>query len=312
MKLTDVIGCVGSAILLLLASAWIPFVGPFFSLLTPLPFLYWSTKLGRLQGVKIAAITLLLVGVITRVVGFPELFFFGLEFTLLGLAISELYKRNFTFGLTVFWGTIIMLFVGSFFLFLTALSKNMGPLEMVLEYFQNNLKETIRAYESLGLDQETILQLQEYSKVLTRIITAVYPALLIVGTGFVVWLNVIISKPLFRMGSLEYPDFGQVDRWQSPEHLVWVVIVSGFALFLTEGSIKLLAINALMVIAAIYVFHGLSIILFFFNKYHVSRWIRFGGYLLIVFQQVFLVGLAVAGLFDQWVDFRKIKMKKAG
>ncbi|MBW1869925.1 MAG: hypothetical protein JRI73_11740, partial [Deltaproteobacteria bacterium] len=56
MKTTDLLGCVGGAASLLLASTLIPFVGPFFSLLTPLPFLYYSTRLGLFEGIKLAAI----------------------------------------------------------------------------------------------------------------------------------------------------------------------------------------------------------------------------------------------------------------
>ncbi|MFH1491258.1 MAG: DUF2232 domain-containing protein, partial [Pseudomonadota bacterium] len=67
-----------------------------------------------------------------------------------------------------------------------------------------------------------------------------------------------------------------------------------------------LAINALIVMLVIYVFHGLSIVLFLLNKYRVPQWMRVGAYFLILFQQIFLIGLCIAGLFDQWIDFRKI------
>ena len=33
---------------------------------------------------------------------------------------------------------------------------------------------------------------------------------------------------------------------------------------------------------------------------------RMGIYFLIIIQQLFLAVVALAGLFDQWVDFRKI------
>jgi uncharacterized protein YybS (DUF2232 family) len=67
-----------------------------------------------------------------------------------------------------------------------------------------------------------------------------------------------------------------------------------------------LAINALIIIMVIYLFHGLSIVLFFLNKYRVPFWLRIGVYFLIIVQQLFFVALSLAGLFDQWVDFRKI------
>jgi uncharacterized protein YybS (DUF2232 family) len=113
------------------------------------------------------------------------------------------------------------------------------------------------------------------------------------------------------MGNLNYPDFGPMDRWHAPEPMIWGVIVAGFSLFLPIHVIKLLAVNALIVMAIIYVFHGVSIVLYFLNKYHIPVWMRIGAYALIILQQIFWVGLAMAGLFDQWIDFRKIYKKAA-
>jgi uncharacterized protein YybS (DUF2232 family) len=129
---------------------------------------------------------------------------------------------------------------------------------------------------------------------------------MIIGTGFALWLNIVIAKPLFKMRNLAYPDFISMDRWQAPDNLVWGLIAAGFALFFSSGSIEFLAINTLIVILAIYLFHGLSIIVFFLNKYNVPSWIRLGIYFLIIVQQLLLAVLTFAGLFDQWVDFRKI------
>jgi uncharacterized protein YybS (DUF2232 family) len=193
-----------------------------------------------------------------------------------------------------------------------ALSRNMGPLTMVLDYFQRNLNETIRAYEALGLDQKNVAELQRYGTLFLSIIRDIAPALLIIGTGLMVWINVIVSRPLFRLGNLEYPDFGPTDQWQAPEFMVWGVIASGFALLLFKGVVRTLAVNSLMVLLAIYVFHGVAIVLFLLNKYRVSPWIRFAVYFLIIFQQFFVIGLALAGLFDQWIDFRRVSRRKAG
>jgi uncharacterized protein YybS (DUF2232 family) len=88
--------------------------------------------------------------------------------------------------------------------------------------------------------------------------------------------------------------------------MVWGVIAAGFALLLFDGTLEMAALNGLIVMIVIYAFHGLSILLFYLNKYHVPSWIRFGVYFLLLFQQVFLCVLALAGLFDQWFNFRKI------
>jgi uncharacterized protein YybS (DUF2232 family) len=122
---------------------------------------------------------------------------------------------------------------------------------------------------------------------------------------------VVISKPLFKLKGLKYPEYGNLDRWQAPDLMVWGVIIAGFALFLKISVIKLLAINALIVMAVIYVYNGLSIVIFLFNKYNVPRWARFGIYALILIQQMSLAILSLMGLFDQWIDFRKIHKKSS-
>jgi len=70
------------------------------------------------------------------------------------------------------------------------------------------------------------------------------------------------------------------------------------------------AINVLIVAMAVYLFQGLSILFFFLNKYHVPTWMRVGIYFLIAVQQVFFALMALVGLFDQWIDFRKIHKRR--
>ena len=88
MKTTDVLGCVGGAAFLLLASAWIPFIGPFFSLLAPLPFLCYSTSLGLRQGIKLAAVAVFTIGLLANFMGQPQVIIFVIEFSIIGMGLS--------------------------------------------------------------------------------------------------------------------------------------------------------------------------------------------------------------------------------
>ena len=300
-----------TASVLLIASGWIPFAGPFLSLLTPLPFLYFTAKFGFREGVKALLICLLAVGFIGNLSGFPQVVFLCLEFGLLGLMISEIYGRKLSIGRTILWATGLMLLLGFMILIGVGLTKNMGPIELVLSYLQTNLKETVSVYEQMGGGEKEAAQLRQFAKALMEVFKRIYPSLVIVGTGFVVWLNVVLSRHVFRLGNLPYPRFEPTDCWWAPEYMVWGVIAAGFSLFLPVGGIRWTAINALIVLLTVYVFHGLSIVLFFLNKYRVPSWIRLGVYFLILFQQVFLFFLALAGLFDQWIDFRKIRHRKS-
>ncbi|MFH1479921.1 MAG: DUF2232 domain-containing protein [Pseudomonadota bacterium] len=310
IRYIDVMGCVSTAIMILLASAWIPIIGPFFGLLTPLPFLYYATKLGPFQGSKVIIITFLIIGLIAKLIGHTHLILFCLEFGLLGLIISWLYRKNLTVGLTIFLSTGFMLLMGLIFLYAIALSKGMGPIELFLGHLQKNLTEMISFYDRVGLNEDKADQIKIIGQTITQALLRVSPSIIIVVTGLTVWLNVIISKPLFILRNLKYPEFGSLDRWKAPEVMVWGLIASGFALFFTGGIVRLIAVNALIVISAIYIFQGLSIVLFILNKYNVGRGMRFLVYFLILFQQIMLLGLFFAGLFDQWLDLRKIHKKR--
>ena len=310
MKTSDVAGCVGTAALLLLASVYIPIAGGLFSLLTPLPVIYYSTKLGTDGGVKLVGITLLAAGVMAALTRYVPLLFLCIEFSLLGLVLSELFRRKMSIGYTVLVGTTLSLLIGFLVLAVAGLSKNRTPLEMVLTYLQGSLSENLDLYRGMEAGEESALNAREYLRFLIDTVMKVYPALTVIGTGFVVWLNVIISKPLLRIRNLPHPDFGPLDRWGAPETMVWGLIGAGFALFLPWPSLRSLGLNAVMVLLVIYFFHGLSILVFYLNKYRVPSWIRIGVYALILLQQIFAILLALAGLFDQWVDLRRIRPKK--
>jgi uncharacterized protein YybS (DUF2232 family) len=310
MKTTDILGCVGGAAFFLLAAAWIPFAGPLLSLLTPLPFLYYSTKLGFREGMRLTILVVLVIGLAARLAGQTHIIIFSLEFSLLGLVLSWLFKKKLPIGRTILLGTVFVLLFGLGVLFFMAIPKNMGPLDLMLGYIQGNLKAAIRASEGMGMPQGTAIELEEFGKVLIQAISRIYPSLLAIGAGFVVWLNVIMAKPLFQMKNLAYPEFVPLDSWCPPDRLIWVVIGSGFALFLPSPGVKLLALNTLIIMMAIYFFHGLSITLFFLGKYRVPALIRICVYVLIMIQQLFMLVLALAGLFDQWADFRKIHRRR--
>ena len=295
---------------LLLASVWIPIAGPFFSLLTPLPFLYYSAKLGVSQAVKLTCVSILVTGLIAAITRQSQLIFLCFEFSVLGLILSEIFRRKMTIGTSVLLGTCLLLLMGLLVLAVAGLRKNLGPLEMVYAYLLESLEETARIYTQVGADPEKAGAFQETLKALKEVVALIYPSLMIVGSAFVVWLNMIMSRPLFIKRNLEVPDFGALDRWKSPELMVWGLIAAGFSLFLSFSPLRLVAVNALVIMLAIYFFHGLSVLLFYLNKYRVPPWMRFGVYALILLQQILVIGVTMAGLFDQWIDLRRIHQKK--
>jgi len=311
MKPKDVLGCAGGALFLLMSSQFIPIFGVVPGLLIPLPFVYTSAKLGRLESAKVTVVSLLIVFLVGRLAGFPRAVYLCIQLGILGVVLAELYRRRVGIGGTVFWGTATLLTVAFLFLSWIGISRGTAPWTLVLDYFRSNLNESVRSYQQIGLSPERVEQIQAYSRRLIWIIERVYPALVVTGSAVVVWLNVLISRRLLRARGLPAPEFGALDRWRAPEALVWGFIGSGFAFLFPWPGVRFVALNVLVVIVVVYCFHGLSILQFYLNKYRFPRLLKIGAYILILMQQVLLIVLALAGLFDQWIDFRKISRNRS-
>ncbi|MEJ2640992.1 MAG: DUF2232 domain-containing protein, partial [Desulfosarcinaceae bacterium] len=110
--------------------------------------------------------------------------------------------------------------------------------------------------------------------------------------------------------ALPYPDFGPLNHWRAPEQIIWLLIGSGLTMLLPSQGIKLVGVNTLLVILTIYFFQGMAIVSFFFEKKKMPRPFRIMLYTLIALQQVLLLVVIALGVFDLWLDFRKIGLKK--
>ncbi len=305
-------GCTGWTAVILFTSVMVPLLGPFLSLLTPLPFLFYSTKLGLKEGAKTAVLSLVGIAAAAQAVGLPAIALIAVELGLLGLALSALFRIRMGIGQTIFFATALLFLLSLGYLFVLGLSKGIGPVEMVRGYLHGYLMATVEAYREMGIPPEKAADIERTGK---AIIDMIFPSLAIVGMGFTVWLNLVTAKPLFRFGKLHYPGFGPMDQWHAPDAMIWGFICSGFicwgfAAFGLSGIIASLAANVLIVLIVIYLFHGLSILLFFLNKYRLPAWVRTSVFLLIFIQQFFWVLLALAGIFDQWIDFRKLRKEE--
>ena len=75
-------------------------------------------------------------------------------------------------------------------------------------------------------------------------------------------------------------------------------------------GIRLVGINGLLVLLTIYFMQGIAIISFYFEKKGLPRFVRVVLYAMIAFQQLFLLVVIGIGLFDMWINFRKIDTNK--
>jgi uncharacterized protein YybS (DUF2232 family) len=165
--------------------------------------------------------------------------------------------------------------------------------------------------EKMGFSQESLTMLKERTPQLIEMMIQVLPALLLLSFALVVLVNILYLGRRFPAQRATWFELENLREWKGPEPLVWGLIASGFALFVPGLEVlRVIAMNFLLVIGAFYFAQGLAVIGFFFHKNKVPRFLRGLTYVLIVFQQIFMLLVVGLGLFDLWGDFRRLGKDK--
>lgn len=176
---------------------------------------------------------------------------------------------------------------------------------------QTLFQRLIDLQQVAGIEEEDLAILRASAPGVVAKFLQVLPSLWIDLTLGVLSLNVLFLRrwsPKDRPFP-NWPDFG---LWRLKEAWIWAPIVVGFAYFLNTyliGSsvLYVVAVNVLIVLAAIYFFQGLAVASFFFRA-KFSPLMRLIGYAaFLLFFQVGAVVVILMGLADFWFDFRKLK-----
>jgi len=285
--------------------ALIPFVGPLVLILTPLPILYYSSRLGRLRGLTVLAFSILAAYVILDLAAhranLSVLFMIG--FT--GVLLSEVLKRNFSVEKTLLLASSALFCCGAAFVLYHAFRSGIAPWRMVETHVARVIEENIKLYAQMNISDEQVQMIRESAPQLTLFFAGIFPALGLSGIALTVWVNLLAGRRLFQASGVAFPDFGDLAAWKAPERLVWIVIIAGGMLFVPLEGITTVGMNLLIVSGLIYLLQGLAIAAFFFRQKQVPKMFRLLFYGLILVQQYMLIVIIAFGLFDLWVDFRK-------
>lgn len=285
--------------------ALIPFVGPVVVILTPLPVLYYCSRLGRLRGLMVLAVSFLAVfgilGLSGQRTNLPVLFMIG--FT--GVLLSEVLKRHRSVEKTFLLASPALFCCGAGFVLYHSFLAGIAPWQTVELYVAGIVRENIKLYAQLNISEEQVRLIRESAPQITHLFTVIFPALALSGAVFTVWVNLLAGRLLFRINGVAFPDFGDLAAWKAPERLVWILIAAGGMVFVPMEGVTVVGMNLLIICGLIYLFQGLAIAAFFFRQKRVPMIFRWLFYGLLLIQQYMLIIVIAFGLFDMWVDFRK-------
>ncbi len=305
LRLKDVVNGVAFTCLLFALSAILPIVGAVTAMLVPLPLMFYRTKRGRGPALVIAAAAFAAMAAVFGTHALDA--FFLVQLLVTGLLLGELIQWQLPIEHTVALNCIGVVGIVGGALGIYSVSQGIGPVALVTETVRTSLETALALYKEMGMSAAYVSSVEGALNQITYVVVRVTPSLVVSSLIFISWANLMIAGPLFAKRNLPFPDFGRLNHWSAPEPLVWLPIVSGLALMVPAQWVKLAGINGLLVACVVYFFQGIAIISFFFEAKRFPKLLRVMIYALIAVQQILAIVVIGIGLFDMWLDLRKLK-----
>lgn len=287
------------------------------SIFTPFPIAFAAIVYGRSKGYGIGLITWLL-SLILSFTMFGDLTVF-IAYTLsltVSIMISEIIMREISpvKGMVQLGGLIIVI-VGLFFVLLTQ-GLNVDIKANLVEQLNKNKeilelqKEKIKQAEGTESANFEALAMLSQPEVLATEVLKQAPSYLFIGTFLVIWANLFLllrSNRMLRFRSETKYTEKDLLNIKVPDHFIWVVI-AGLILAIWGENLgnsiyPIVGENVLKLLGVFYFFQGFGIYLDFLDFAKVSGFFRTILVMLTILTAARFI--AVAGLFDMFVNFRK-------
>ncbi|UCG38820.1 MAG: DUF2232 domain-containing protein [bacterium] len=292
---------VGFALIPLTVQAFQPAVGGALGILTPLPLAYLTARRGAVEGTAAVSLVAVLSGL---VLSWAQGIYFLLETLPLCIGIrwvvearNTLYRPvMLTVGLVALTGLVA---VGGYGLY-----AGLSPAELYRETVQNMGLFMESVSDTSGLGPQELQQVQWLLDIWQRLFIGIWTSTLLL---LVTFYALLIRGWMLAAGALVGEGLVPLSRWRLPFPFVAVFIVLSTLVLTAGGLARDVALNALLPLGTLYGLQGVVVVGHLFTRWALPPFFRalalaFG---IITFPVVVMTAVALMGLFDTWIDFRR-------
>ncbi len=294
---------------LFLVAVVVPFFGFVLGLLTMVPAVYLSRKSesDRVAGPVVLASGLLLLLAFRS---FGPVLGYAVEYGLPTLALTvAARKKSGPLPILIRAAAVSTLVVVLAIIFY-AFQGSQTPMAMIQQAFQGNLEMVRQLYRQMGVPAEQLAVLTDSATVLARWVGLLFPALIFASYFFVIGLTMAVVTLLgrYRQTTIDWGQGRPFTAFAVYPQAVWVLIGCWMAVLLLPGlpaAVNFVLYNCICILVWFYFIQGMAIIHYYLDVFRVGFVGRFFVFFLLFAFLFLLVAVAVVGLFDLWVDFRR-------
>lgn len=282
----------------------IPLTGVATWLFLPLPVLFYRLKTGRNSGIVIMLASLAILMLVTRNIAMITFYFGSLLMT--GFILGECIENHLQIGKIMLFTSLIVFGACLAGVFLYSAVRGQDIQQLISGYISNYyamsgefFSELEKLYPEMNLDR------QVFEKENSVLLLAA-PGIFINSYLMMMWLNILVMRKILVRKGITVKTIENLNRWKAPDYLVFGLIAMSVLIFFASGVLKFICVNSLIILLFVYFFQGIAVVSFFFQKKRTPFAVRFFFYLLIAILPQFLFLVIGCGLFDTWINFRKL------
>ena len=295
--------------LFVFSAVFVPLAGPFFLFLLPMVLMLNGIFNGTLKTavVFLISFSLLLLIAIFMKFDVPAIAVFTMGMS--GMLMAQITAKHYSVEKTIIYPSLLIIGAVGFYFIYDAVALSVSPWQLAKNYITFVVEENVNLYGQLPLKAEDINFIKNNKQTIIKGFIHIFPSLVVIFSIFTIWINLLMGKKYLNRAGAMYPALMSFAGWKLPEKMIWIFIASGALLFIPESGVNFFSFNLFLVVCFLYLLQGLAIISFLFQIKNVPAFFRYFFYFLIAVQQILMIPVIVIGLFDMWVDFRKLLQK---
>lgn len=297
---------VAITVILGLVTVYVPLFGMFVEFFCAVPAAVLTARQGAGKGLTALVVTfMLLMMLIGPMLAIRLVLSFGICGVALGWCVRKKFGavRIFLTTLTVASAAQIL----SLALLLAIMDVNF--IEMQLEVVRESFAESFNMYETMGVDKAQIAAAKEQVEPALQTMAVLMPTLVMLSAlinALAVWFT---SKWIFPKLQLQLPTFPPFAQWKFPAIFLYTAAFGAIGIYwgFTRGWTQIyeVALNLTVISMLMGLVQGLSLMSYVFDHYNVSKFLRRLVYVIVLLNMFFMQLVAITGLVDMLLDYRK-------
>ena len=288
--------------------ALVPELSVLIGVLVPVPLIFAYVYFGRRPGLILLASIFV---VLFALLGPRQATLFFTEYAVLAGVMAEAIRFRLSFDKCILFSALVSAVLYIVLLLFVFADREATLLEFFQKQIDGHFAQSIESLKAIGDKSEELKVVQGFAEKTSSSLAQAYPSFIVLGTFVTALINYYSTRFLWRR-IYGYDMFHEArfSGWVIPDQVIWVLISSSAIFLLADNVLGSIAINLLLMTLAAYFIQGMAITIYFLESRNVPVFFWVLIFFVILLQPL-LVGASIGlGVFDTWMDLRKVRVVK--